>query len=127
MVWDLDQFDAVLLKTIDDVFTELVGETNAKIIYDYLEKKSCPISEICQKPEVFSMELRVLMGTGRGQMLGSAAILEQTVLKVLCSEMGIAYNPKRTDFPDYVEELREAYKQRKQASLSKIEMEVKNP
>jgi hypothetical protein len=109
------------------VFTELVGEINVKIIYDYLEKKSYPISEICQKPEVFSMELRVLMGTGRDQMLGSAGILEKAVLKVLCSRIGIEYSPERTDFPDYVRELKEAYKQRRQSSPSKTETEVKNP
>jgi hypothetical protein len=115
------------LKTIDDVFTELFGEINTKIIYDYLERKSCPISEICQKLEVFSMELGILMGTGRGQMLGSAGILEKTVLKVLCSRMGIECSPGRADFPDCVRELKEAYKQRRHAPPSKIEMEVKNP
>jgi hypothetical protein len=116
-----------LLKTIDDVLTEVVGEINTQIIYDYLEKKACPISEICQKPEVFSMELRMLLGPGTGQMLGSARVLEKTVLQVLCSRIGIACNPERTDFPDYVRELKEVYKQRRQASPSKIEMEVKNP
>jgi hypothetical protein len=124
---DLDQFDALLLKSIDDVLTELVGETNTQVIYDYLEKKSCPISGICQKLGVFSLELRMLLGSGRGQMLGCAAVLEKTVLRVLCSRIGVAYNPERTDFPDYVIELKEVYEQRRQASPFKTEMEVKNP
>ena len=127
MVWDLDQFDALLLKSIDDVLTEVVGEINTQIIYEYLEKKSCPISEICQKLEVFSMELRMLLGSGRGQMLGSIRVLEKTVLELLCSRIGIPCDPTRVDFPGYVRELKEGYEQRRQKSLSKIEMEVKNP
>ena len=116
-----------MLKSIDDVLTEVVGETNTQIIYDYLERKSCPISEICQKLEVFSFELRTLLGSGRGQMLGCAGVLEKTVLEVLCYRIDIAYNPARTDFPEYVGELREAYEHRRQASPFKIEMEVRNP
>jgi hypothetical protein len=127
MVFDLDQFDALLLKSIDDVFTEVVGELNAKIIFDYLEKKSCPISEIYQRLDTFSEEIRMLLGSGRGQMLGSARVLERTVLEVLCSRIGIAFDPERIDFPGYVRELKEAYEQKRQTSQFKIEMEVKNP
>lgn len=127
MAWDLDQFDALLLKTIDDVLTEVLGKINRQIIYDYLEKRACPPSEICQKLEVFSMELGMLLGSGKGQMLGSEGILEKTVLKVLCSKIGVAFNPERANFPEYVRELKEICKQRTQAATSKIEMEVKNP
>jgi hypothetical protein len=127
MAWDLDQFDALLLKAINDVLTEVVGNINTQIIYDYLEKRGCPPSEICQKLEVFSMELGMLLGSETSQMLGSAGILEKTVLKVLCSKIGIACNPERADFPEYVRELKEVYKQRRQAAASKVEMEVKNP
>jgi hypothetical protein len=127
MVWDLDQFDALLLKSIEDVFTEMVGETNTQIIFDYLEKKSCPISEIPQKLEAFSFELRMLFGSGRNQMLGCSRVLEKTMLQVLCSKIGVACNLERIDFPDYVRELKEAYEQRRQASPFKVEMEVKNP
>ena len=127
MVFDLDQFDALLLKSIDDVFTEVVGEGNTKVIFDYLEKRSCPPSEIYQRLDTFSKEMRMLLGSGRGQMLGSARVLETTVLRVLCARMGIAFDPRRTDFPDYVRELKEAYKQKRQTSQSKIEVEVKNP
>ncbi len=109
------------------MLTEVVGEINMQIIYDYLEKKSCPKSDVCQRLEVFSMELRMLLGPGRGQMLGSAGVLEKTILKVLCSKIGIAPNLERTDFPDYLRELKEAYKQGRQASPFKMEMEVKNP
>ena len=116
-----------MVKTIDDVLTELLGEMNTQIIYGYLRKKSCPTSEICQKLEVFSMELRMLLGSGRGQILGSAAILEKTVLNVLCLRIGIKYNPERMDFPDYVKELKKVYQLRKQAPQFKIEMEVNNP
>ena len=127
MVCDLDQFDVLLLKAIDYVLIESVGETNTQIIYDYLEKKACPKSDVYEKLDAFSMELGMLLGSGRGQMLGSAGILEKTILKVLCSEMGITCNPERTDFPDYVRELKEVYKQRKLGSRFKMEMEVKNP
>ena len=127
MVWYLDQFDALLLKSIENVFTEMVGETNTEIIYDYLEKKSCPISNIPQKLELFSLELRALFGSGPNQMLGCARVLEKTVLQMLCSKTGVACNLERIDFPDYVRELKEAYEQKRQTSQVKIEMEVKNP
>ncbi|HML04074.1 MAG TPA: hypothetical protein VK487_11980 [Candidatus Bathyarchaeia archaeon] len=73
------------------------------------------------------MELRMLLGSGRGQMLGSAGVLEKTVLGVLCSRIAIVRDPERIDFPDYVRELKEVYEQRRQAASFKIEMEVKNP
>jgi hypothetical protein len=105
----------------------MVGETNTQIIFDYLEKKSCPISEIPQKLEAFSFDLRMLFGSGRNQMLGCARVLEKTMLQVMCSKIGVACNLERIDFPDYVRELREVYDQRRQASPFKVEMEVKNP
>ncbi len=108
MVWDLDEFDVLLLRAIDDVFTEVFGKINTQIIYDYLEKKSCPMSEICQKPEVFSMELGILLGLGRGQILGSASILEETVLSLLFSRMGIVCNVEKTDFSNCVKELKKS-------------------
>jgi hypothetical protein len=49
------------------------------------------------------------------------------VLQVLCSRIGVACTLERIDFPDYVRELKEAYKQKRQTSQFKIEMEVKNP
>jgi len=127
MVFDLDQFDALLLKSIDDVFTEVVGEVNSKIIFDYLEKKSGPICEIYERLDTFSEEIRMLLGSGRGQMLGSARVLERTVLEVLGSRIGMAFDPERIDCSEYVRELKEAYKQKRQKSQFKIEMEVKNP
>jgi len=42
----MDEFDEILLKTVDKTLRYVLGDRNAFIIYDYLEKSSCPIQEI---------------------------------------------------------------------------------
>jgi len=106
----LDEFERLLLKTIDETLRYTFGDVTTQAIYDYLEKKSCPISEIPRKLNTFSIELRMILGTGRRQILGSAAILEKTILKKLCLKLGIEFNEKGpVVFSDYIKKLREVY------------------
>ena len=91
---NVDEFDKLLLETIDDVLKECLGDANAQIIYNFLEQRSCAKLEIPQKLEVFSRELRMLLGCGSSQILGSGAILEETILEVLCHKMGVTPNMK---------------------------------
>lgn len=124
----LDRFDVLLLKVIDEVLVETLGRINAQIIYEYLEKKGCAKHEICQGLEMFSMELGMLLGCGRGQMLGSAPILEETILKVLCLKTGNKYDPnKRARFADYVRELKGIYNKKPQRIVASTEVEVITP
>jgi hypothetical protein len=90
----VDEFDRLLLETIDDVLKECLGDVNAQIIYNFLERRSCSMLEIPQKLDVFSRELRMLLGSGSSQILGSGAILEETILEVLCHKIGVTPNVK---------------------------------
>lgn len=105
---NIDEFDKVLVETIDLVLRECLGDVNAEIIYEYLERRSCSMSEIPQKLDFFSNELRALLGFGKGQILGSGAILEETIANVLCYEMGITPNiTGPIKFANFVKELKE--------------------
>jgi hypothetical protein len=106
----LDEFDKLLLKAIDETLQYSLGDINSQIIYEYLEKKHCPVPEIPQKLDAFSTELRYLLGSGRGQILGSAAILEKAIAKVLCFKLGMEFNEIGPIlFVDYVRSLKEVY------------------
>ena len=125
MIKDSEKFDIILLKTIDEVLIDVLGERNKQVIYDYLEMKSCHMPQIYDTLEVFSAELRNLLGPGRGGILGSAPILEETILRVLCHKIGVPYDPTKP-FLSYVRELKETFNQRKSAiSVHNIEAEVK--
>jgi len=105
---NVDEFDKLLLETIDDVLKECLGDANAKIIYNFLEQRSCAMPEIPQKLDVFSEELKMLLGSGG--ILGSGAILEETILEVLCHRIGVAPNVKApVKFADCVRKLKKLH------------------
>ncbi|MGB8780123.1 MAG: hypothetical protein WCD81_05680 [Candidatus Bathyarchaeia archaeon] len=127
MIRDSEEFEVILLKTIDEVLVDVLGERNKQVIYDYFEKKSCPMPQIYGRLDVFSEELRNLLGFGRGGILGSAPILEETILRVLCRKIGVTYDSTKP-FLSYVKELKEKFNQRKSGvSVHKIETEVNIP
>jgi hypothetical protein len=104
------EFDKLLILTTGEVLRESLGDLNAQIIFEYLEKRSCPMQEIPKKLEVFSMELRRLLGWNRGQLLGSAAILEETIARVLCFKLGVKFDERLPiAFSNYIGRLREVY------------------
>jgi len=106
----LDDFDNLLIKVIDEVLRYALGDMNASIIYAYLEKKCCPLKEIPNNLEMFSTELRNLLGSGRGQILGSAPIIEKTILKALCIKLGLKASLENfANFVECVQKLRELY------------------
>ena len=97
---------------LEDVF----GKINSSVIYGYLENAGCSRYEIPRRPEVFSAEMRNILGHDRGQILGAASILEETILRALCFQLKAEFN-RSTDasFADYVKDLREAYDKEKSA------------
>lgn len=114
----VEKFDKLLVQVIDQVIRYSLGDVNASTIYNYLEKKKCPLEDIPNNLEVFSMELRNLLGSGRGQILGSAVILEKAILKAFCIKLGLKYNLEGPIvFADCIRELREAYNHGKQTAL----------
>jgi hypothetical protein len=103
----LEEFDELLLRVIDKTIRYVFGDINAGIIYDYLRKSGCQIHEIPTKPNQFSEELRNILGSGRGQLLGAAPILEETILEALCAELKIKVDMQRsTCFADHIRKIR---------------------
>jgi hypothetical protein len=114
----LDRFDELLVKIIDETTKYCLGDANALIIRSYLEKKSCPLDEIPEKLEAFSMELRNILGFGRHQMYGAASILEETIAQALCLKLKIPYDQEGPiAFPDYIRKLKKAYYLEKEVEL----------
>jgi len=105
----LENFDQLLLNIIDRVIEDVFGKTNSNVIYDHLEKSGCPRHEIPMKPEIFSAEMRSILGHDRGQILGAASILEDAILKALCSGLKTEFNPEsNASFADHIRSLRES-------------------
>lgn len=110
----LGTFDDLLLQVIDRTLRYTFGDVSTGIIYDYLENKGCHLREIPKKLDVFSEELRNIIGTGRRQFLGVAPILEEAILELLCTELKTEFdrhNP--ASFVDQVKKLREIYNNRR--------------
>jgi hypothetical protein len=93
---------------------------NALILYDYLERKACSLNEIPEKPEVFSIELRNMLGVGRRQMLGAASILEETIVQALCQKLGIPFEKGPVVFADHVRKLKTYYEGKKEDQLHHV-------
>jgi hypothetical protein len=106
----LDKFDELLVKVIDETTKYCLGEGNALILCGYLAKKSCSLGEIPEKLEVFSVELRNLLGFGRGQIYGAASILEETIAQALCLKLEVPYDEEGPIvFADYIRKLKNTY------------------
>jgi hypothetical protein len=105
----MDEFDELLVKTIDKTFRYVLGDRNALIIYEYLRKVSCPIQEIPKKLDLFSTALRKLLGTSRGQILGVPAVLEDAIVQALASELGLKPDEKSGVFESRIRKLKEKY------------------
>jgi hypothetical protein len=117
----------MLVQVIDEVIRYSLGEINAKIIYDYFKKRNIPLDKIPDNLEFFSIELRRLLGSGRNQILGSAPIIERTILKALCKKLGLECNFEGpVNFAEHVKNLKESYNNRNEAyskfSLQKLEV-----
>jgi hypothetical protein len=105
-----DKFNELLLLVIDEAMKYVMGEGNAAIIYGYLEANYCIKEEIPQKLELFSSALRDLIGNSRGQMLGAACILEETIAEALTLKLGEKFVEEHPiDFVGYIKRLKETY------------------
>lgn len=106
----MDKFDEILLSAIDEILRYTLGDACTQIIYDYLERNSLPRSEIPNKLDRFSEELRKLLGYGKGQILGSAPILEEAIAERLCAKLGLKTQPRLSmAFSVFIRKLKEDY------------------
>jgi len=106
----MDEFDEALLNAIDEIIQYTLGDISAQIIYNYLERMGCPKSEIPNKLDTFSEELRNILGNGRGQMLGSAPILEEAIAERFCAKLGKKLEGRLPmTFPKFIRKLKEEH------------------
>jgi len=101
-------FDQALLDAIDEILTYTLGDIGTQAIYSYLERTGCPKQEIPNQLDCFSAELRKLLGDGRGQILGSAPILEEAIAQRLCSKLGTKLEGRLPmAFSNFIRQLKE--------------------
>jgi len=105
----MDKFDKLLVKAIDDTFRRSLGDRNTLIIYEYLDRTSCPIRETPKKLDQFSKALRNLLGTSEGKIPGAPTILEDAIVKALSSDLGLTPDKKSRVFEDKIRRLKEKH------------------
>jgi len=119
----------MLIETIEKVFKLTLGEDNAKILFNYLQKRDCQLSDIPHKLGFFSTELRRVFTTDENRLDRScqdapcsASILEETTLRVLCLTLSqkkvklaqVHLDKLRdADFEQFISLLKDAYLARK--------------
>ena len=111
LIQTVNDFDKLLVQVTEGTIRYCLGDVNTTIILNYLKEHNYTINEIPTRPEIFSEELRNIMGFGRRQILGAAAILEETILEIFCKKLGINFECKQPiDFSYQVRKLRDEYK-----------------
>ena len=106
----MSEFDALLLESVDETIRYCLGDTNAQLIYSYLERKGISQQGIPKNLDAFIMEFENVVGFGRGQILGAAQILEEAILKAFCAKLKVAFVETGSRyFPDQIRRLRETY------------------
>lgn len=124
----MDKFDEALLSAMDEILRYTLGDICTQIIYDYLERISLPRSEIPNKLDRFSEELRKLLGYGKGQILGSAPILEEAIAERLCAKLGVKMQSRLTmAFSIFVRKLKEEYRLKEKEGTFSVIAHVAKP
>ena len=105
-----NEFDKLLLSTIDETIRYVMGNSNTDIIFSYIEKNYCIIENIPKNLNHFSDGLRDLIGPGRNQMLGAACIVEETIAEAFAMKIGQSFEAQSPiNFPKYIQDLKRAY------------------
>lgn len=95
----------VLAQAIDDTLKQIFKQSGTEVIYDYLEKKQyVKISEITDKPQLFSESMRKLLGS-------AASVIEDLIIRNLYTQLNAEFEDKDGyEFSCYIRELREKYR-----------------
>jgi len=93
-------FDNVLLEVVDQGIRDVLGEPAVRFIYNYIEKNfSLRRNNIPVELEVFAEGLEEMLGSG-------ANVIENYILKNLCSHLGFDYKCKKDyRFSDHVRKI----------------------
>lgn len=100
-LYTAETLDYLIFQAVDTTLKQVFREFGANVIYKYLENNSkLKREEIAEKPEVLSASLKNLLGS-------AALVVEQLILKNLCSQLGFEYEERAGyNFSDYIVELR---------------------
>ena len=105
-----NEFDKLLISVIDETIKYVMGDLNAYTIFKHIEENYCCKEEIPERLKFFSSALRDLIGTGRGQMLGAASILEETIAESLALKIGKQFKVEPPiNFPEYIGNIKKTY------------------
>ena len=123
----MDEFDEALLRAIDEILRCTLGDVCTQVVFSYLERNDFPRFEIPNRLDRFSEELRKLLSDGKGQILGSAPILEEAIVERLCAKLGVKIQARfAIAFPTFIRKLKEDYySKRKETAVSVIELAAK--
>lgn len=109
--------DRLIIEVVDEVLNYCLGTANARVIYNYLKKRNYSLDKIPRMPELFSEELRNILGFGNRQILCAPSILEEQVLEILYKKLGKCQSvEKPPNFPKHIRKLREDF-ERKNSSI----------
>ena len=102
--WEMRRFCDLLLETMDDVLKQVLGEGSAKMIYNYLETIiGLRWTEISERPEIFSAELKKLLGSG-------ASIIETLILRKMYLKLQLEFVKREGyEFSDYIMEMKKGF------------------
>jgi hypothetical protein len=95
-------FRGFFAEAVDETLKQIFKKEGARVIYDFLENKSClKLEDVADNPEALSASLETLM-------VSASQVVELTILKNLYSKMGLKFEEKNNyKFSDYIKELRE--------------------
>jgi hypothetical protein len=104
---DENEFDRLLVRTIDNSLRELLTEDAATIIYAYLKNEyALDQEEIPGKLDTFDDGLRDFLSSG-------ASTVERVILENLCSNLQLECRPrKEKDFKNSIVQLKSCLKLR---------------
>jgi hypothetical protein len=100
-LYAMETLDDLLLKVIDETMKQVFRETGTKVIYGFLENNShLKREDIVDEPEVFSVGLERLLGSG-------ALVIEKLILKNFYCKLELKFEEKEGhEFSDYITKLR---------------------
>jgi len=101
------RFDEILLEVINDVLTQILGETASKLIVEYtifksLKKEETSIS-FGDDAKMFADALQGILGVG-------CQPIEKSIVEHLCTRLEVKFDEKPGyTFSDYIRELRKRF------------------
>lgn len=98
-----DEFAKVLIEAVD-YGLQVLGESSRKAIFYHLEKDySIARGTIPEHTEAFAKGLEGIFGAG-------SRVIERSILKCLCSKLGLEYEENRNDgFIDFLNKAKEMW------------------